>query len=186
MNETEPSSEPDPLSCRTARRLVISLSRCPFDMAAPVRRAARRTLIGEGFTFGRLEIALVKDAEMRRHHRRWLGGDSSTDVLSFDLRDAAAPAAVDGQIIVCESVARRQARARRTDWRGELLLYVVHGCLHLCGYDDRSRSDYERMHRREAAVMAELGLASISVDRSPTSRNSEAARPGGTGREKRR
>ncbi|MFQ5423711.1 MAG: rRNA maturation RNase YbeY [Phycisphaerae bacterium] len=155
-------------------------------MATPIRRAARHTLTGEGFTSGRLEIALVKDAEMRHHHRRWLSRDTSTDVLSFDLRDEAAPATVDGQIIVCESVARREARARRTDWCGELLLYVVHGCLHLCGYDDRSGPDYERMHRREATVMAELGWASVSVGRSPTSRSPEAAQPRGTDRERRR
>lgn len=134
-----------------------------------VRRAARRTLTAEGLRSGRLEIAFVDAAAMRRHHERWMGRDVPTDVLAFDLRDGEAPGCVDGQLIVCESAARQEARSRKTDWRGELLLYVVHGCLHLCGYDDRRAADFKRMHRREDELLTELGWRSVFEGRCATS-----------------
>lgn len=98
---------------------------------------------------------------MRRQNLQWKRRRSTTDVLSFDLRDDPTAGCVDGQLIVCEAVARRAAKARHSDWRGELLLYVVHGCLHLCGYDDRRRGDAARMHATEDALLTQLGWGGV-------------------------
>ncbi|HVP09912.1 MAG TPA: rRNA maturation RNase YbeY [Phycisphaerae bacterium] len=133
----------------------------PAGMEAEIRRAARRAMQAGGYHSGRLEIAIVGDAEMRRQHQRWLGRATVTDVLSFDLRDRAEPGRVEGQLIVCETVARRQAKLHDADWRGELLLYVVHGCLHLCGHDDRRAVHAAEMHAREDQLLSLLGWGPV-------------------------
>ncbi|MBN2563709.1 MAG: rRNA maturation RNase YbeY, partial [Phycisphaerae bacterium] len=161
------------------RRLSITVSGCSDEVSDEVRRVARRTLLAERVRRGRLDIAVIGDAEMRRQHARWLGGDGTTDVLSFDLRDTLEPGWVEGQLLVCQSVARRRARSRRTDWRRELVLYVAHGCLHLCGYDDNAVEEATRMHDREDEILTSLGLgpAYSGGSRKLRGKGPEARRP---------
>ena len=164
--QDEEPPEPPADRCGTAtqggkRPLQITLAGCPEDAQEQVRRAARYTLRREGFRHGRLDITLLGNAEMKRQHKRWLGDDTTTDVLSFDLRECPRAGVVDAQLLVCLSVARRRARSRKTDWRGELLLYVLHGCLHLCGYDDRADEDAARMHETEDEILCALGWGPV-------------------------
>jgi len=146
---------------RTPRNIEIAVSGCDRRTATLIRRTARATLTAEGIRRGRLDIAVVRAAQMRRAHRRWRGTAALTDVLSFDLRGGPQPGVVDGQIIVCGDVARRAARRHRLDPRAELLLYVVHGCLHLVGYDDSSRAGFARMHRREDELLSRFGWGAV-------------------------
>lgn len=161
MKEPDEPPDSDPPQATETGRLTIDLDPCPDEVRELVETAARRTLASEAHATGRLDIAVVTDDDMQHHHGRWLGRESSTDVLSFDLRDRPRDGQVDGQIIVSESTARREATTHRTDWRSELVLYVVHGCLHLCGHDDRSAGDFERMHRREDEILTDLGLGPV-------------------------
>jgi len=98
---------------------------------------------------------------MRREHARWLGESGGTDVLAFDLRERKRADLVEGQLIVCQCVARRRARSRGGNWLAELLLYVVHGCLHLCGYDDVRPRDAAEMHRREDEILTQMGAGPV-------------------------
>jgi probable rRNA maturation factor len=141
--------------------LSIIISGAAAALKPAIRRAARRTMLSQGYGQGRLEIALVDGTEMRRQHRQWMGLASMTDVLSFDLRDRPRRGRVDGQLIVCETVARRRAGRDDTDWRAEVLLYVVHGCLHLCGHDDHRAADAARMHRQEDELLSLLGWGPV-------------------------
>ena len=173
MTETEEQPEPKrkPPSGNHRRRLMITIHDGPDGMEEPLREAARHTLRSQGFRSGQLEIAVVGDTEMRRLHARWLGDDSTTDVLTFDLRERPKAGSVDGQLLLCKSVARRRARARGTDWRDELLLYVVHGCLHLCGHDDHSETDAARMHALEDKILTELGWGAVFSGRTRSHRS---------------
>jgi probable rRNA maturation factor len=130
-------------------------------LAGRIRRAALATFVGEDRRGGRLEVAIVDDSEMRKLHRRWMGLGSTTDVLTFDLSDGGDDGLVDAQLVVCKPVAVRRSAETGGDWRLELLLYVVHGCLHLCGYDDVTSSKAARMHRREDEILLELGLGAV-------------------------
>lgn len=103
-----------------------------------------------------LSVAVVGNATMRRLHRDFMGVDSPTDVLTFPLD---APGGFLGEVVACAGVARREAASRGEKASDELLLYVVHGVLHLLGYDDVAPRAFARMHRREAALLAELGVA---------------------------
>jgi probable rRNA maturation factor len=140
------------------------------------------TLQSEGYRRGTLEVAVVGEAEMRGQHRRWKGSAAVTDVLSFDLRERPRRSLVDGQLIVCGPTARKRAKRRGGDWRGELLLYVVHGCLHLCDYDDATATAAARMHRLEDDLLAALGWGRVFSSglrkESPRGRSGRRARAG--------
>ncbi len=109
---------------------------------------------------GSISIAIVGDAEMSRLHRQYKGIAGPTDVLTFDLREATSEP-IEGDIVICFDEARRQATARGHDVKLELLLYALHGLLHLMGYDDHDVRDYRRMHRREDELLQRAGLGAV-------------------------
>lgn len=100
---------------------------------------------------GELSIALVTDRALASLHARFLGDPSATDVITFG-GDAAAGTA--GEICVSVDAAVRQAGRRALS--PELALYIVHGWLHLAGYDDLDPSARRSMRRAEARAMGIL------------------------------
>lgn len=161
MTPSEEQAEQDTPPEHRRSGLAITIAGCPDGMVEDVRQAATHTLQSQGYCRGELEIAIVSETEMRRQHAQWMDDDSTTDVLTFDLRETANAGLVDGQLLVCGSVAKRRARSRKTDWRGELLLYVVHGCLHLCGFDDHNGHAAQQMHGLEDEILCDLGWGSV-------------------------
>jgi probable rRNA maturation factor len=98
----------------------------------------------------------VTDRELARLHGERLGDPSPTDVMAFDLGPGKG---VAGEVYVSAERARRVSRERDEPPERELALYVVHGCLHLCGFDDRRPRDRARMRAAERSVLSRLGLA---------------------------
>lgn len=84
---------------------------------------------------------------MRSVNRKYLGHDYVTDVLTFDLGDGLA------EIIICPRAAHSNARRFKTSTRRELLTYVVHGILHLAGYEDATSVQRGRMRRMEERLL---------------------------------
>lgn len=122
-------------------------------------RAARRL----GVRKGRLSVAIVGDRRMATLHQRFSNTPGTTDVLTFDLREPGQHT-LEGELILCRDQARRQARRRGHDVRLELLLYAVHGLLHLLGHDDHHPAGYRRMHQVEDRLLASLGLGRVFAD----------------------
>jgi probable rRNA maturation factor len=118
-------------------------------------------------TGGELSVALVDDATMQRLHAQHLDDPTTTDVLTFDLRAGAVAeqdergTRVEGELILCRDQASRQAQARGHALREELLLYAVHGLLHLLGYDDHTKRAAATMHRREDEILRAIGVGSV-------------------------
>ncbi len=131
------------------RRLIALFSRGIASAARTLRRAAPE-----------ISIAVLGDAAMRRVNRDFHRADCTTDVLAFPLDDAAAGRgrAGAGEVIVCAPFAAREAAARGIPWSSELVLYVVHGTLHLMGEDDRTIAAALRMRRLETRALARLGI----------------------------
>jgi len=126
----------------------------------------RRVMKEEGRSARSLSVVLTDNRHIRDLNREYLGKDAHTDVLSFPLEDVDWPGngpngGVNGEIIASAEMAFQQAKARNIDPRAELLLYLVHGLLHLIGYDDRTPNDAQRMHRREDALLEQFGFANI-------------------------
>jgi probable rRNA maturation factor len=124
---------------------------------AEVRAVVRAALERGGRPRLHVAVVLVSDAELARLHGRCLADPSPTDVLAFDLGELGAGPA--GEVYVSVERARAVARARGLAPEHELALYVVHGCLHLCGHDDREPRARARMRAAERAVLARLGFA---------------------------
>lgn len=124
---------------------------CP---EAEIRRVLEVGLEQEEFD-AELSIVLVDDAGIRELNRRFLGRRGVTDVLAFPYREGDD--CVTGEILVNTEQALREARDRPHDATDELLLYVVHGLLHLLGYDDHDPQDARRMREREQEVLRAAG-----------------------------
>lgn len=121
-----------------------------------------------GVDQGQINLAIVDDDRMAECHQQYCGEPGTTDVLTFDLRDepgrADADVPIEGDIVLCIDVAARQAQQRGHDTRLELLLYAVHGLLHLLGEDDHDPADYQKMHRREDELLKRAGLGPVFGD----------------------
>lgn len=138
----------------------------PFDgWALPLLTAVVRTL---GWSAANLSVALVGDEQMAELHQRYKQTTGTTDVLTFDLREPAdmegeAPFAVplEAELVLCVDEAARQAARLGHETRQELLLYAIHGLLHLAGYDDHEPEAAAAMHRREDELLESLGLPAV-------------------------
>ena len=104
-------------------------------------------------------LAIVDDKTIHELNRRYLDHDWPTDVLSFVLEDS--PERLEGEIVVSAETAA--ARAGEYGWppSDELLLYVLHGILHLLGYDDKTAEAEARMRDREAHYLVRWGLKQV-------------------------
>jgi probable rRNA maturation factor len=115
-----------------------------------------------------LSIALVGDEEMRRLNRDWRGKDRPTDVLSFSLREGehGGVAASLGDVVISLETAARQARERRATIAREVDRLLVHGILHLAGYDhELSAREERRMKRKEREMLARISAPSARRSR---------------------
>jgi probable rRNA maturation factor len=129
--------------------------RVPGATAAGIRAQAAEVLRGEGRA-GRVDVAVVCDREIAALNRRFLRRAGPTDVLSFPL---GGPGGHLGDVVVSGETARREAARRGVPARAELHLYVVHGVLHLLGYDDRAPGPRRRMIAAEERYGAYRGAA---------------------------
>jgi probable rRNA maturation factor len=106
-------------------------------------------------------VALVGDAEMSRLHLASHADPTPTDVLTYELEHGAKGAVTEGQIVICIPFARRAAGERTIALPAEVLLYALHGVLHLCGLDDRNARDFKRMHALEDDILGKLGVGAV-------------------------
>jgi len=126
-----------------------------------LREVARTVLDGEGKGDGRVGIALMDNATIHALNKRFLDHDEPTDVLSFPLSDPGSRK-LEGDLAVGAEMAQTQAAARGHDVQAELALYVIHGLLHLCGFDDKTDEGAARMRQRERHYLNVVGLPDIA------------------------
>ena len=110
-----------------------------------------------------LSLALVGDARMSMLHQQFMDIAGPTDVLTFPLEFDKRKRVISGEVIICVPEAVRQAQARKLSVDCELLLYALHGMLHLCGFDDRTEAAFQKMHRMEDDILIRLGLGPVFV-----------------------
>jgi len=113
-----------------------------------------------GWSDAEISVAVVDDPEIHRVNRQFLQHDYPTDVISFDTTESDT--LLEGEIVVSVDTARRIAE--ENGWNGdhELLLYVVHGMLHIVGLDDKAPADIEEMRQAERHFM-ELLVGDVRV-----------------------
>lgn len=155
---TQPSQDDD-----TSYDFSVSEDEDPHQHidAGQIRRALRAVLQRHGCRRARLSVALVDDRRIADLNQAYLQHTGPTDVLSFDLRDAEQEAPLEGEIVVSTETAAREAARREHPVEAEVLLYVVHGALHLLGHDDQTEEQAARMHVEENRVLTALGLGAV-------------------------
>ena len=133
----------------------VNLQAQPVDEQR-LMKAVRAVLRSAQIARGEISLTIVDDARMQELNREHLEHDYPTDVLSF-LLDRSDDR-LDGEIIVSADYAA--AEADRYGWgkENELLLYVVHGALHLIGYDDTTPEAAAEMRAQERLQLATFGL----------------------------
>jgi probable rRNA maturation factor len=140
------------------QRRVRSWSPPPADLAHWASAA-----LGRGARGRELGVCMVGAAESARLNARFRGRDKPTNVLSFPATPLPQPqgrgAQPLGELVICPRVLRAEARAQEKTLRAHWAHLVVHGALHLAGYDHEHAADARRMERREIVVLRRLGFA---------------------------
>jgi probable rRNA maturation factor len=126
-----------------------------------VREIVRAVLDGEAIADAEISVAFVDNPTIHTLNKRYLHHDEPTDVLSFPLTEPNAKK-LAGELVIGVEVALAQAQERGHDVQQELALYVIHGLLHLCGYDDKSDAAAREMRQRERHYLTALGLPDIA------------------------
>jgi len=141
----------------TAVDLAVTDRGRPRTSPAFLRRVVAAALAFAGRPSLRVSLLLTDDREIARVHAAFLGSLRATDVISFDVDGTA-------EIVVSVTTAARAARALGHARAAEIALYVVHGILHQCGYDDVRTRARARMRRAERTVLDALALHVADVD----------------------
>lgn len=165
------TSLPQPYAIDVTFRQTAS-ERC----AETLRHAARVTLLDENIRAAEISLVLTDDTEIHRINREFLGHDYPTDVISFRLDDGepilpgvtVLQNCLEGELIISLDTAQRAAAEHGCSLEAEVILYVVHGLLHLCGYDDLTDQARPIMRRREREILSQLNRSesgeSVSAD----------------------
>lgn len=138
--------------------------RCPLD-GETLTAAVRAGLAFAGAAAASVTVIVLDDEALHAINRDHLGHDWPTDVVTFAFADdgtggrgGAGRGAIEGEIYVSLDTAAREAAERGRRVEDELTLYVVHGTLHLCGYDDHDDADRAAMRQAERDVLTRLGI----------------------------
>ncbi len=100
-----------------------------------------------------VHVSVVDDREIGRLHGRYLGRRRATDVIAFNLEATGSP--LLGEVVISAETAARQARQVGVPVAAELDLLLVHGILHLAGWDDHSPREARRMHERARRILSD-------------------------------
>ena len=144
------------------RAQVANRQRAVRLRPAVLRRAALAAMRAEGCDpRSEVSIVVVSDREIRTLNRRYLKKDRATDVLAFpqgprEMLGHTGPRGLLGDVVISADRAAAQAPRYGQSVEGELNLLVVHGVLHLLGYDDTTRRTAARMDRRQREILALL------------------------------
>ncbi len=113
-----------------------------------IKRIILDTLLSEGVRKqGSISVCFVNDKKIKELNLRFLKRSGPTDVISFDL--SASTNEIAAEIAISTDTAIKQSKIYHTTHTYETLLYLIHGLLHLVGYDDRTGKDRLKMQRRQ-------------------------------------
>jgi probable rRNA maturation factor len=126
-----------------------------------IKRAAKEVL-GKKYNGAKLSIAFVDNNEIKKLNNRYFNLNEVTDVIAFPLNNHMS--SLNGEIVISVETAVATAGKENIDVEGEVILYVVHGLLHLLGYRDGNRNDANIMHDKEYRILKTLGYNMPKVE----------------------
>jgi len=114
-----------------------------------IRRIAELILLNEKITEALVNIVFVDDEFIINLNKEFLHKETTTDVISFTLEKNSEKGFLEGEVYANLEQVRRQAQDYDVSWQNELLRIVIHGVLHLTGYDDQSVEEKKQMTEKE-------------------------------------
>lgn len=145
-------------ACKIDLVIESGLWQEPRNVGALVRRAVNASTAALSTAAAELAIVLTDDSAIRLLNRHWRGIDKATNVLSFPVKQACGQPPLIGDIVLAHETIAREARKQRKPFVHHLAHLVVHGYLHLLGYDHRRNKDAETMQQIERAVLRRLAI----------------------------
>jgi probable rRNA maturation factor len=123
-----------------------------------ITRVVRATLKKAGYERSAVSLSIVDNREIRQLNRQYLGRNEVTDVISFPLSSPADPPGDNliGEVVVSAQKALQEAHRRKLHPQSELLLYIIHGVLHLIGYDDTKLVARLKMEQAQESIILSL------------------------------
>jgi len=104
-----------------------------------------------------ISLVFVNNSRMKNLNRRYRGKNRVTDVLVFDYgRLIGDPLKSQGEIFICLPRAKRQAKLLKHSLKNELVILLIHGILHLAGYSDETKKDYNKMSKKQKALWQKI------------------------------
>lgn len=131
---------------------------CPLS-ASTCETCIRVAAAARGFTEGTVGLLICDDSKIQELNARHLQHDYPTDVISFTYENQVP--AINGELVVSIDTARRRASELGWPDANELMLYIVHGVLHISGMQDKTPQDRAAMRATERNVMIKLGIDDI-------------------------
>lgn len=136
---------------------VISHVPAPVDTRW-VTQAIHDLLRHQNVLRAAISVAVVDDPTIHQINRDHLGHDYPTDVITFPGEPLASTGILAGELLISWDTAVEQAAERGLTPTGELLLYALHGTLHLLGWDDRDPQSAARMREAEREALERMGF----------------------------
>jgi len=133
---------------------IINLqSKVPVN-SKKVVKTVQKVLSQEGIKkSGEITLSFVNDRKIKKLNLKYLGKNNPTDVIAFDITEPEAREKIFADIVISTDRAIYNAATFKTTPLFELYLYVIHGVLHILGYDDRNNKDKLIMRKREAELI---------------------------------
>ena len=124
-----------------------------------VKRIVKSVIENEGVCCDEVSIYFVSTKEISKLHKQFFDDPTPTDCISFPIDGIQSDKQqyyVLGDVFVCPETAIQYAREKKGDAKQEIILYIIHGLLHLMGYDDMESSDRKRMRQAERKHLKRL------------------------------
>jgi len=163
----DPDLEPDPAPKATSAKRMVASSK---NLRLPTARTLNRFLALEQTAVrlkGDVTVLLTTDAYLRKLNRQFRGKNKATDVLSFPAEGIGAEK-LAGDLAISVPTALHQAAEQGHSLSTEIKILILHGLLHLSGYDHES--DAGQMARHERLLRARLGLPQGLIERAATAK----------------
>ena len=109
--------------------------------------AISSVLDGEDKDYNTVSVLLVSDDEIKEVNKKYLGHDRTTDVVTFPLHEKSEP--IEGEIYVSLQTTERNSKTYNNSHSNEIIRVVIHGILHLAGYEDSTSESREEMKKKE-------------------------------------
>jgi len=136
------------------KRLTMRNQQREVAIDSPALRRQMQWLLDNAFNWEEYEIAVhfIPTKRMANMNHKHLGHEESTDVLTFDYEEAIH----SGEIFICPAVAAENAKRYKESLMAELARYLIHGLLHMSGYDDKFLAARRKMKREENRLLRKL------------------------------